>query len=363
MARFYFLKYIKAILILFCSLILRTSFGQTNATAFELIDKRVKSIPASSPDTLTKKLTAFCKNEREKARAIFKWITGNIVYDTDGYHNVEKIYDGLWRPDISLDDSAIQKDYHDRIVQKVLKEKKAICDGYSRLFKSLCDNAGIKSVIITGFIRWSSDPIGVATNREHAWNAVFIDNAWRLIDATWASGYCNAGVTEFTKFYDDFFFFTDPIHFFNDHYPSDNRWSLMPVTPSLYQFYSFPFYYPTFYKSKIISLKPTTGHIEVADRNKRVIIEIETTGVTKDMYVYETPYAEDPATSSVKTDSLSEKEFEELYKPKYHINGGKVTYVYDILSGNAEKLHVMYNDKLILTYGLRIIKQPRNDNH
>ena len=343
----------KAISILICVLVFQQSLAQTKTTSFALIDKRVKTIQATTAEELSKKLTTPYKTETEKTRAIFKWITENIAYDTKGYHNVEKIYEGLWRPDISLDDSVIKKDYNDRIVQKVLTEKRAICDGYSRLFKTLCDHAGIQSVIITGFIRWSSDPVGVATNRAHAGNAVFINNSWKLIDATWASGDCNAGVTEFTKFYDEFFFFTNPVHFFNDHFPDDKKWSLLPNTPTLYQFYNFPFYYPAFYKFKILSLSPVTGHIEVTVRNKKVVIEMETNEVTKDMYVYESPYSE---SKTVSVDTLTDTELEELYKPKYKVNGSKVTYTYEIQSANAEKLHVMYNGKLILTYGLKIRK-------
>jgi transglutaminase/protease-like cytokinesis protein 3 len=90
------------------------------------------------------------------------------------------------------------------------------------------------------------------TNREHAWNTVFINKVWKLIDPTWASGYTNSEVTEFKKTYSEFYFFTNPIEFFNDHYPTDNKWSLLPVTPTLTQFYNFPFYYPTFYQFRVI---------------------------------------------------------------------------------------------------------------
>lgn len=340
-----------AILIFLCSCF--PLFAQTSSAPFAAIDKRVKTIQASTAGELANKLTTPYKTETEKVRAIFKWITENIAYDTKGYHNVEEIYKGLWRPEISDIDSVIKKDYNDRIVQKVLTEKRAVCDGYSRLFKTLCDHAGIQSVIITGFIRWSSDPVGVATNRAHAWNAVFINNSWKLIDATWASGYCNAAVTTFTKFYDEFFFFTNPVHFFNDHFPDDKKWSLLPNTPTLYQFYNFPFYYPAFYKCRILSLSPVTGHIEVTVRNKKVVITMETNEVTKDMYVYETPYVESKTNV---VDTLTDKELDELYKPKYKTDGTKVTYTYEIQSENAEKLHVMYNNKLILTYGLKIRK-------
>lgn len=112
------------------------STAQKATVDFDAIDRRVKTIQSSSVDSLSKKLTAPYKSELEKVRSIFRWITENIAYDIEGYNSPKPIYEGLFRPDISNIDSIRQKDYNDRIVDKVLKERKAICDGYARLFKN-----------------------------------------------------------------------------------------------------------------------------------------------------------------------------------------------------------------------------------
>jgi hypothetical protein len=327
-------------------------FAQSRPASFYLIDKWVKTIPVSGPDTLARQLTGMYKNDIEKVRSIFRWITENIAYDTKAYHNPEKAYEGLWQPAGSPAEPDRSKDYNARIVQKVLAERKAICDGYSRLFKTLCDYAKIKCEIITGYIRWSSDAIGEMTNRRHAWNAVYIDGGWHLVDVTWASGYSNAAVTEFTKRYDDFFFFTNPVWFFNDHYPVENKWSLLPNTPSLDQFYNFPFYYPAFYSFKIIDVKPTAGFLDVTPEKRFVHIELVTKDRAKDMYIYESPLP-DVQSDSISIDSLSGEEFDNFPEVKYKIENNRISYLYEIQSGKTEKLNIVYNGKLILTYGIR----------
>ena len=61
-----------------------------------------------------------------------------------------------------------------------LVDKKCVCEGYTRAFKYLADMAGIECVLVQG----------TATNTEgktekHAWNAVYLNGFWYLIDTTW----------------------------------------------------------------------------------------------------------------------------------------------------------------------------------
>jgi transglutaminase/protease-like cytokinesis protein 3 len=332
------------------------SVGQIANNNFSVIDKRVITIQASSADSLSKKLTTPYKTQLEKVRSIFKWITENIEYDVKGYYSPKGLYSGLFRPTISTIDSVIQKDYNDRIVEKVLTERRAICDGYARLFKTLCDYANIQSVVITGYVRWYSDPIGVVTERKHAWNAVLINNKWQLLDPTWASGTVDNAVTMFTKKYNNFYFLTDPVQMFNDHYPSDIKWALFPNPPNRQQFYSYPFFHEDFYTSKIISYKPANGVVEVTIVNKTVRIELETNDKKKELYVMEYPYQIDTTNYDLVDDSLSMEELDKKYAPKYKIVGKKIYWDYELQSDKTERLDILYNDKLILSYRIRMYK-------
>jgi len=331
------------------------SFGQASKNDFSLIDKRVLTIQSNSVDSLSKMLCSPYKTQIEMTRSIFKWITENIEYDVIGYHTKE-IYAGLFRPTISTIDSVVQKDYNDRIVEKVIKEKRAICDGYSRLFKTLCDKVNIQSVVISGYIRWYSDPIGVVTERGHAWNAVFLNNKWQLLDPTWASGTSDGGVTKFTKKYNDFYFLTDPIKLFNDHYPSDTKWALFSNPPSRKIFYYYPFFHQDFFNSRIISYKPTNGLIEVTIVNKKVRIELETLDNEKELSVMEYPDQTDTTNYNLVDDTLSIKRLNKKPALSYKIVGKKIYGDYELQSDKTERLDVLYNDKLILSYTIRMYK-------
>jgi transglutaminase/protease-like cytokinesis protein 3 len=332
------------------------SLGQTAKTNFSIIDKRVLTIQTNSIDSLSKMLCSPYKTQIEKVRSIFKWITENIEYDVIGYHNTKGIYSGIFRPTISTIDSVVQKDYNDRIVEKVLTEKRAICDGYARLFKTLCDKANIQSVVISGYIRWYSDPIGVVTDRKHAWNAVFLNGKWQLIDPTWASGYTNENVSKFIKKFDEFYFLTDPIKFFNDHYPTETKWALFSNPPNRETFYNYPFFHKDFFDSKIISYKPINGYLEVSIVSKKISIELETDDKEKKLYVMEYPYTMDTTNQFLIDDTLSDEDLEKKYSPKYKIVGKKILWDYEVQSDKTTRLDIMYNDKLILSYRIRVFK-------
>src|SRR5689334_5721719 len=144
-----FMKKIPIIILIFLS---AQSYSQTWPKSFPAIEKRVKTIKPLSPDSLAQILTAPYKTDTEKVWSIFRWITENIVYDTLGYYYPEKLYEGLWQASLIANRADYNSEYNKRIVQKILTEKKAVCDGYSRLFKSLCDSAKIRCEIITGYI-------------------------------------------------------------------------------------------------------------------------------------------------------------------------------------------------------------------
>lgn len=60
-----------------------------------------------------------------------------------------------------------------------LFKKEAVCDGYSRLVKMLCDDADIDCYIVVG---------EVVNAGGHAWNLVKVDDKWYHLDVTWNDG-------------------------------------------------------------------------------------------------------------------------------------------------------------------------------
>lgn len=292
-----------------------------------------------SPDSLAQNLAAPYSSDFDKVSAIFKWIAVNIGYDTKGYYNLNSIYKGLFQWPGSADSATVYKKYNDNIVSKVLRERVAVCDGYSRVFKTLCDRVNIRSEIVTGYVRWYSDSIGIQTKRLHAWNAVQIDDKWYLLDVTWGSGYSNSDVTRFKKEFDEYYFLTPPEQLINDHFPLDSTWQLLASPLTICDFYDQPYIFPALKKLGIKSFKPATGIINASVGGK-VLFELEMDVPLKQMVVL----------TSLAVDSSV------FVNPKNGVNGNKVTYEYDLKADTTKDLHVIYKGELLLRYNLRVIK-------
>lgn len=93
------------------------------------------------------------KDDYQKAKKIYEWITKNIKYATLQDQNI-----GL-RP------------------YDVFKYKVAVCGGYSNLYKAMLNLAGIPAILVTGD----------TTAGAHAWNIVYADGKWFFSDSTWGS--------------------------------------------------------------------------------------------------------------------------------------------------------------------------------
>lgn len=159
--------------------------------------------------SLTLSLTRTAKTDTEKAKAIYDWITDNIAYDTASFFSGNISYTG----DIS---------------EITYQTRKSVCQGYSELFKRMCDFADLECVVISGFAKGygytPGDKIGGQSN--HAWNAVKIDGQWQLLDSTWGAGHIN-NPNKFIKKYNGYYFLTPPEYFIYDHFPENAEWQLI----------------------------------------------------------------------------------------------------------------------------------------
>ena len=123
---------------------------------YDKIDAHALAMPAwaeQSVESLAADLVEPAKNEREKARAIFRWICQNIDYDLGSY------FAGRLGSTKSED---------------VLKSRSSVCSGYSDLFSALAREAGLEAVEIRGYGKGYSYRPGqrFAGPYNHAWNAV-----------------------------------------------------------------------------------------------------------------------------------------------------------------------------------------------
>ena len=295
---------------------------------------------------LSKEITKSAKSEKEKVTAIFQWITNNISYGIST--SIDK---GIESSITGINNKTEVKNYEfkslsERVAEKVVREKVAVCDGYTRLFTTLCGYAGIRSEIIAGFAKSGSNTIVRRFGVNHYWNAVMIDSNWYLADPTWASGYFSGN--EFIKEYDGDYFLTVPQIFIKDHYPDDARWTLLKDSEVTDEFRSSPFKQKSFSKYKFNAYYPVTGVIEtfVGDT---IRLKLETAKSELERKVSpcsitdSTIFSYSPSWVFINPD-----------KKNTGTTQNEFSYNYTIASAKVEWLYLLYNDDLVLKYKINV---------
>ena len=319
-------------------------FSQKNKTDFSEIDRSVKIIEVAAPAVLARQLTVNYSTDLQKVRAIFRWIADNIAYRTRET-TIRKRKSKF--NDEEPDDTTDLKPLDERVAETVLASKVAVCDGYARLFKTLCIYAGIRAEVINGYGKTEPQKIRQRFRSNHSWNAVMIDSVWQLLDVTWASGYISWQGDSFVKQLDEQYFLSPPQQFIREHYPDDLRWSLMEDPPLMPEFRLSPFRQKSFTKYKISSYKPSAGVIE-ANMGDTIQVELETADIYNDRNISSDPFLD----TTIYSTAISA-----LLVPPGMINK-RTIYTYCVTSPTIQWLYVLYNDDVILRYKL-IIKKSR----
>ncbi len=330
------------------------AFSQKNKPDFSEIDRQVKFIEVAAPAELAYQLTLHCSTDLEKVRAIFRWIADNISYRTNEVP-VRKRKGKMNYED--ADDSTDLKPLDERVSETVLTNRVAVCEGYARLFKTLCIYAGIQAEVINGYGKTQPHKIHQRFRSNHSWNAVLIDSAWQLLDVTWASGYISWNGNAFVRQLDEQYFLSAPEEFILEHYPDDLRWSLMEDPPLMPEFRHSPFKQKSFSKYRISSYKPAGGVIE-ASMGDTIQIELESSDIYNDRHISSDPFL-DIAVYATATSAVLE--------PQGLITK-KTVYQYCVNSPTIQWLYVLYNDDIILRYKLVVKKDKlsfasRNNEH
>jgi len=315
-------------------------FSQKNKVDFSEIDRRARLVDATTPFLLSQQLTAPCSTDLQKVRAIFRWITDNIAYRTSETINHKK-KSRIKEEEDGTDDTTLLKPLDERVSETVLANKLAVCDGYARLFKTLCKYAGLHAEVITGYGKTEPHKVHQRFRNNHSWNAVMIDSVWQLLDVTWASGYISWPGDQFIRQLDEQYFLSPPEVFIREHYPDDLRWTLVDDPPLMAEFKVSPFKQKSYIKYNIISYRPTTGIIE-ASLNDTIRIVIETSDADKDRNISSDPFL-DTSIYSTPTSAL-------LVPPGPPAS--RTTYTYVVNAPGVEWLYILYNDDIVLRYKL-----------
>jgi hypothetical protein len=303
------------------------------------IDAEVAGIEAPTLDSLAHALTFSYTEESQKVRAIYSWIAQHIRYNTGILKGNKPVY-------FPVEDSTDWTSAIEMTARRVLKRRVAVCDGYSKLFKTLCDKAGIRSELVTGYARGYADRDRFRTN--HSWNAVQIDSVWHLLDVTWGSGYVNQN-SQFVFSMDDHWYLTPPSGFIRDHYPEDLRWALLDQLPSISEFQKSPFRFRSFVKYGITGFFPGKGQLHAMEGDTLKLI-VEVKDLARDSSIGSDPFfdmdTKDTTAGSVYLEPI--------------IRDNKIYYQYRAEKEGEHWLHLLYNGDLILRYRLSIVGKPKD---
>jgi hypothetical protein len=206
-------------LALFCLLLLPPLLPANTIPADAAIDKHALAASVDDEATLEKLamyLSRPCKSDRDRARAIYRWITDRIAYNAEGFFG---------------------GDYGDGRPAVVLKTRRAVCEGYTQLYMDLAKRMGLKAARVEGHAKIVSyvpgQPIG--EREKHTWVAVWLDGKWQLVDPTWGAGYIER--QRFFKRFFDYYFLPPPDQLVFTHLPDQSRWQLVktPVLKAQFQ--------------------------------------------------------------------------------------------------------------------------------
>lgn len=186
------------------------AFDGSGPASFSAIRNSISTISKTSTSTLDQiaaSLNKLCTNDEEKAYAIYIWIANNISYDVASLSNgtYTNKYLNLSRR---------------KTAEIVFGEGQAVCGGYACLYEAMAKCIGLKVEFIEGYSKGITYAMGkVPTRPDHAWNAVFLNGDYRLLDCSWGAGFIRNG--KFVKSVNDFYFETPPEAFIFDHFPVD----------------------------------------------------------------------------------------------------------------------------------------------
>lgn len=301
------------------------------------VPPKVKSIVVEYPgsiktyEKLAELINSDFDSELYKAGAIYTWIALNISYDVKNYFSGSRYHTYSYR---TLEEKEFkQRKYREKVAQTTIKNRKAVCEGYTTLFKKLCELTGIECVIVDGASKTNKRDIGKnPTDSDHSWNAIRLNNSWYLVDVTWGAGSVDYDTKTFTPEFTDAYFLTPPELFALEHYPEERDWLF--INMSKQEFANLPMFHTKYIESDFEMVLPKDGIItKIHDRKVKFKIK---TGAALNGFSY----------------ALNNEKY--LKKIKAVRKDEFVLFEVPILNRKSGYLTICYNKNAMMTYRLRI---------
>ncbi len=137
--------------------------------------KTTTSIQADNANvkSIAKQLTDGLDNDYDKVLALHDWVCSYLYYDEDSLKS----------------DTAPSY-----LPTDMLRSGRAVCQGYATMMASLCRSIGIPCNVVYGHslgdagadtsARWTAET-SATEKQNHAWNEVYVDGRWMIVDTTW----------------------------------------------------------------------------------------------------------------------------------------------------------------------------------
>ncbi len=198
------------------------SFAQYSTKDYTAVDAhaiKVGKLDSLNMGSIAAVLTKPFPEKVDKVRAIYTWIAYNISYDLKAAQNND--------PEKSK-------------TADVLKFRKGIGLGFSKLLQDMCSVVGIRCLVADGYVRRNFDDLEDGVKEiNHSWAVVQLGQSpdtWYYVDAALASGKWDNDFKVFTKQYSDKYFFTDKPLFNKQHFPDNIAWLLGTGAKTLDEF-------------------------------------------------------------------------------------------------------------------------------
>lgn len=154
-----------------------------------------------------------CETDYEKAKAIYDWMSENIIYDyTYSVYSAETCWE----------------------------KRTGVCEAFSDLYVNLAKGCDLSAEKIKGICRNSDESDGTGG---HAWNKVRTEKGWILLDVTWGSCYGHVG--DFYNGNSRIWFDVFPDWMIFTHFPNNSHNQLKSIPLSRNDYLSLPNVIPT----------------------------------------------------------------------------------------------------------------------
>ena len=300
------------------------SFGQSYDDNFKEVDEYVKSVgplDTLNMGTISSIVTRKFSDPKDKVRAIFDWIAYNISFDLKAGRN---------------------NDNEKATTDLVLKSRKANAAGYAALFQDMCSVVKIRCLTVDGYAKYNTEQINEKPDAfNHTWAVVQLGQSpdtWYYVDPAWGSGYPNDKMTQYTKAYNDDYFFADRAIFNYQHYPDNEAWQLGAGPKSLATFISMPLVKSAAYEFKLGKFVPNDGFIK-SKPNKAVAFNIRLNS-RADIDIVALEIGQDKKKKTKTVD--------------YSYSGGSIVFSYKFEEEDTYPVTVLINNKPVLGYIIEV---------